>query len=67
MKETFYLNFCRKHQKRDYYVKILASSYDSAYRVAIAKFGMNWQNIKPEAEFEIVKFRKGQLMQIEGA
>ena len=65
-KDNFYLNFCRKHQHRDGYVLIVASTYDSAYKTAIAKFGMNWNQIKTEKIFDKAKYSKGQIMRIEG-
>lgn len=65
-KDNFFLNFCRKHQHRDGYVLIVASTYDSAFKTAVAKFGMNWQKINTEPNFDKSKYRKGQILRIEG-
>jgi hypothetical protein len=64
-KKTFYLNFCRKHQHRDAYVRIVASSYDSAYLNVVAKYNMDWQQITEEEKFDKAKFPKGELMVME--
>jgi hypothetical protein len=65
-KDNFYLTFCRKHQHRDGYIRIMASTYDSAYKTAVAKFGMNWQQIRAENVFDKTKYRKGEILVIEG-
>ena len=64
-KQTFYLNFCRRHQHRDGYIKILATSYDAAYMLVVAKFNMDWQQITEEDKFNKAKFSKGEIMVME--
>ena len=66
-KKTFYLTFCRKHQLRNNFVTVRASSYDNACSTVIAKFRMDWQQIWKEDDFDKSKFPKGEAFQIEGA
>lgn len=65
-KKTFYLTFCGRSQHRHGYARVLASSYDNAYRLVVAKFNMDWQQLKEEEEFDKAKYSKGEVMFLEG-
>lgn len=64
-KNNYYLTFCHRHQHRHGYARIKASSYESAYLLVVAKFHMDWQQIKPEDEFDKAKYSKGEVMLLE--
>ncbi len=64
-KKTFYLTFCGRSQHRHGYARVLASSYDNAYRLVVAKFNMDWQQLKEEEEFDKAKYSKGEVIFLE--
>ena len=67
IKKSFYLTFCGRHQHKNGYCRILASSYESATLLAIAKFAMDWQQIYKEDDFNKAKYRSGEVIFIEGS
>jgi hypothetical protein len=57
-KDLYYLTFCAIHPQFKNYVEIKASTYDSAYELAVARFGMGWRDLvteKPKRKTEIMK------------
>lgn len=65
MKGEYYLTFCNKSQHRKAYITILASSYESAYSMAVATFGMHWQNLYEPKDLPPKRYPKGSVMTLE--
>jgi hypothetical protein len=61
MKQKFYLQFCGKHKHRHAYVTIKASSFENAFKLALAKYGMSFQQVHEEGKFKFEKFPQGEL------
>jgi hypothetical protein len=61
MKQKYYLQFCRSHQHRDSYVTIKASSFENAFKLALAKYGMNFQQVHEADKFKFERYPQGEL------